>query len=143
MGPTIYPGLQFYCYALDCMDPQKGLCRTPSTYSYGSNLELSPVQNKLYVICADGSVQDAHNPDTPIGWELSESISGWYYRVTQVGFEPKRCLVSYRSRVENPPVGGKRVGTEVQVCFSQEAAVHESDDCGEPEVTSSISFSTV
>jgi hypothetical protein len=138
------PGLQFYCSPLTCLNgPEQGLCRTPSTYSYGNSLELAPVPNRLYVVCNDGSVQDAYDPEYPIGWEILESENGWAYRITQVGFEPRRCMVSYHSRVESPPQGGKQVGTHVFVSYSREAAIYEEAEDGEPEVTSSISFDVV
>ena len=68
------PGLQFYCEPLSFSST--GLYRTPSTYSYGNRLELCPTANRLYVICADGSVQDANDSNSPIGWELFETSEG-------------------------------------------------------------------
>jgi hypothetical protein len=99
--------------------------------------------NRLYVVCADGSVQDAYDPEYPIGWEILETDDGWAYRITQVGFEPRRCMVTYHSRIESPPQGGKQVGTHVFVSYSREAAIYEEAEDGEPEVTSNISFNVV
>jgi len=153
---TIYPGLQFYAEVMATADPPPTLCRTPSTYSYGDRLELAPRRNDLYVICADGSVQSVHEPDRPIGWELLESEYGWSYRVTQVGFDPQPCLVEGHSRAEVIRPGGRGVGSrvfvatriepleskpngeipELSMAFSRQAAIYETEDDGEPEVTS-------
>lgn len=145
---TIYPGVQFYAEGIS-VDCPVGLCRTPSTYGYGSRLELAPRRNDLYVMCADGSVQSVWEPDRPIGWELHETPNGWSYRISQVGFAPVSCLVRYHSRAEIIPMGGGSVGTivaleslndgenpELSIDFSRHATIYESPDEGEPEVTS-------
>jgi hypothetical protein len=134
MASTIRPGLKFYCTPLPTT--QSVLMRTPSTYGYGSSLELRPRPNVLYVICADGSVQAAHDPEIPIGWCVFENENGWFYQITQVGFEPVSCILTYHSSVAEPPLGEKQVGTSVQVCYSRDAAIFESEENGEPEVTS-------
>jgi len=130
---TIYPGVQFYAEGIS-VDCPVGLSRTPSTYGYGSRLELAPRRNDLYVMCADGSVQSVWEPDRPIGWELHETPNGWSYCVSQVGFEPKPCIVRYHSRAEIIPMGGEI--PELSIDFSRHAAIYESPDEGEPEVTS-------
>jgi len=131
--------MQFYCDVAP--SSPGGLCRTPSTYGFGDSLELSPVKNELYVICKDGSVQSVNEPDRPIGWELHDTPNGWRFRISQMGFESQPCEVTYHSRVDPPPVGGRRVGSRVFAAYSREAAMYEQDDeDGEPEVTSNISF---
>ena len=142
----IRPGLLFYCRGIESLYPETGLYRTASVYSYGSQLETQPESNRLYVICADGSVQDANDPDRPIGWEVIESADGTFYRLTQVGFEPRKVDVHAQSMTDTPPRGGKQVGSVVSFekkrsysredAFSYEAGIHEADDDGEPEVTS-------
>ena len=142
----IHPGLLFYCRGIEPLYPETGLYRTASVYSYGSKLETQPESNRLYVICADGSVQDANDTDRPIGWEVIESADGTFYRLTQVGFEPRGVYVQYHGMTETPPPGGKQVGSAVffekkksysrEEAFSQEACIQEAEDEGEPEVTS-------
>lgn len=133
---TIYPGLVFYTDA--CTADKVGLVRTPSTYQYGDSLELCPVRSELYIICKDGTVQSVKEPERPIGWEVGESETGWVWRVTQVGHTPEPCVVRFHSRAEPPPGRGK-IGSMV-IAYSREAAIYETDDDGEPEVTSNISF---
>jgi hypothetical protein len=138
---SLTPGLQFYAEVISCLAPDvPTLRRTPSTYSYGANLELAPRPNDLYVVCQDGSVQSVWEPDRPIGWEIFETENGWSYRVTQVGFEPRPCLVRYHSRAEEIRPGGRGVGTCVLLApletYSRFAAIYEDAEEGEPEVTS-------
>jgi hypothetical protein len=131
MSATLYPGLQFYAEVISCLGPaMPTLRRTPSTYSFGDTLELAPRPNDLYVVCQDGSVQSVWEPDRLIGWEIFETENGWSYRVTQVGFEPRPCLVRYHSRAEEIRPGGHGVGN------SRFAAIYEDGEEGEPEVTS-------
>jgi hypothetical protein len=131
------PGTRFYCYGIQGL-PCEGLTRTVSTYSYGDSLEIHPENNRLYVVCADGSIQDAHDPSRPIGWELIIDETKCFYRITQQGFEPLECSVRLYSTGPAPP-GGKRIGSIVKQ-YSRHAAIYEPEDDGEPEVTSSISF---
>jgi len=86
--------------------------------------------NELYVICQDGSIQSVYDPEQPIGWELIENGEAYFYRVMQVGFMPKKCLVRYHSRDPNPPMGNSRIGSSVFAC------IHVASDDGEPEVSS-------
>jgi len=138
---TIYPGLQFYAEVIP-VATDNTLRRTPSTYSYGNSLELAPNRNDLYVICADGSVESVWDPARPIGWELFEDANKWFYRISQVGFEPQDCLVRFHSRAVEIRPGGRGVGTRVLVArnleraFSRHAAIYEAEEEGEPEVTS-------
>ena len=128
---SLTPGLQFYAEVISCLAPDvPTLRRTASTYGYGDALELAPRHNDLYVVCQDGSVQSVWEPDRPIGWEIFESETGWSYRVTQVGFEPQPCLVRYHSQAEEIRLGGCGVAS------SRLGAIHEDDEEGEPEVTS-------
>ena len=130
------PGLKFFAEAIEPLyPPGPGLYRTVSTYQYGDRLECQPKMNELYIVCRDGSIQSVYEPDTPIGWELIESPTGYFYRVTQVGFTPKKCLVRYHSRDPAPPTGKGSIGSVVRF-YSCEAAIHEQADDGEPEVTS-------
>jgi len=140
---TIYPGLQFYADVITQVsnDEPSTLCRTPSTYSFGSRLELFPQRNILYVVCKDGSVQSVFEPDLPIGWEISESENGWTCRISQVGFEPRPCLVRYHSKAESIRPGGHQIGSQVfrariVPSFSRHASIYEAEDDGDPEVTS-------
>jgi hypothetical protein len=118
----ITPGLKFYCYPLSLLDPQPGLERTPSMYGHG-DVEFTPTPNRLYTICKDGSVQAFHEPEAKIGWTVFETDDGWAYNITQVGFTPKRCLVSYHSRTDD---------------YSRHAAIYEDEEGGDPEVTSDL-----
>jgi len=134
----MYPGLKFFAEALEPLyPPGPGLYRTVSTYQYGDRLQCQPKLNELYVVCQDGSIQSVYEPDTPIGWELIESGNEYFYRMTQVGFTPKKCLVRYHSRDPEPPMGNAPVGSVVR-CYSSEAAIHEQEDAGETEVTSQL-----
>lgn len=141
MAATIYPGLHFYAEGIYTEPPTFGLCRTASTYSYGNKLELAPRRNCLYVICKDGSVQNAHDPEVPIGWEVFETETGWSYCITQHGFEPQPCLVRFHSNGEAPD-GGHSIGSKVVFAsaYSQDADMHTYEDKGESEVTSEFTF---
>ena len=122
---SLAPGIQFYAEVISCLGPaMPTLRRTPSTYSFGDTLEMAPRPNDLYVVCQDGSVQSVWEPDRPIGWEIFETENGWSYRVTQVGFEPRPCLVRYHSRAEEIRPGGHGVGN------SRFAAIYEDGEEG-------------
>lgn len=129
---SIYPGLRFYAEVIPSEYPCL-LTRTASTYGYGDALELSPRQNDLYVVCLDGSIQSVWNPERPIGWELVIKDGLPHCRVSQMGFEPQLALVRYHSEVD-PPCGRGGVGSRVEV--PQDAVIYETDDGGEPEVSS-------
>jgi len=132
------PGLKFFAEAIDPLyPPGPGLYRTVSTYGMGDRLECQPKQNELYIVCQDGSIQSVYDPEQPIGWELIKNCNDYFYRVTQVGFMPKKCLVRYHSREPEPPLGAKSIGSTVR-CYSREAAIYEQQDDGEPEVTSAL-----
>jgi hypothetical protein len=70
------PGTRFYCYGPACRSSEVN----------------KPMENKLYVVCKDGSIQDPYNPKAHIGWDLS-----------RVG----ECFVSFHSKGYAPP--GKSV----------------------------------
>jgi len=132
------PGLKFFAEAIEPLyPPGPGLYRTVSTYQYGDRLECQPKLNELYVVCRDGSIQSVYDPTTPIGWELIESGMKYFYRVTQFGFTPKKCLVRYHSRDPDPPKGAGSVGNVVKF-YSCDANIYEEADSGEPEVTSAL-----
>lgn len=110
------PGLLFHAAALEPLhSPLVPLARTASTYSFGSKLECSPRRNDLYVVCEDGSIQAVHYPERPIGWELLETGDEWWYRVTQMGHEPKKAIVYYHGRLDPVPAGNGFIGTVVKV----------------------------
>jgi len=132
MSATLYPGVQFYAEVTQ-----------PSRPGYGRKIELAPRPNDLYVICADGSVQSVWEPERPIGWEVFESGYGWYYRISQVGFDPLPCIVRYHSRAKSIPMGAGTVARPVPletlpdaIDFSCHATIYESAEEGEPEVSS-------
>lgn len=129
-------GLKFFAQAIEPLyPPGPGLYRTVSTYQYGDRLECQPKINELYIVCQDGSIQSVYEPDTPIGWELIKTGTDYFYRVTQVGFTPKKCMVRYHSREPEPPLGNRAVGSAIQI-YSCEAGIYEQEDTGEPEVSS-------
>jgi hypothetical protein len=112
------PGTYFRCRPIENLYPPTGLHRTASTYEYGSRLETQPDPTKLYVLCKDGSIQDMQEPECPIGWELGD---GWY-RLTQFGFEPKKCEVIVRGAIYPAPDGRGFIGSRV---FFAEGRVDE------------------
>lgn len=129
------PGLKFFAEAIEPLyPPGPGLYRTVSTYGMGDRLECQPKLNELYVVCKDGSIQSVYDPEQPIGWELIESGTEFFYRVTQVGFMPKKCGLRYHSRTDDPPAGNRRIGSCV---VPQYAEITEQKDEGE-EVDSKL-----
>ena len=130
------PGLQFYAEQVDSLHPPTGLYPTMSMYGL-LNLEGGPQRNELYVVCQDGSIQSVNEPSRPIGWELIEDGDEWFYRVTQMNHQRKRCAIRYHSRVEDPPAGHGRIGSVVTVETPQNAEVTEQKDNGE-EVESQL-----
>lgn len=134
------PGLKFFADYIDV--PVDGLAATMSTYSYGDRLEGSPTSNELYVVCKDGSIQSVYDPTKPIGWELFDEDSQWFYRVTQMNHKPKLCIVRYHSMDPNPPAGRGMIGSVVMACRRvekpQEAEITEQKD-PDMEVISKLS----
>jgi hypothetical protein len=135
------PGTYFRCRPIENLYPPTGLHRTASTYEYGNLLETQPDPSRLYVLCKDGSVQDIQNPERPIGWELGD---GWY-RLTQVGFEPKKCEVIVRGTIDPVPIGKGAIGSQIFFTGgrvdevrsrSQDAQIQDFCDEGEEEVSS-------
>jgi len=121
MSRLIRPGLQFYVDVIDPVYPTDGsLCRTFSTYGHGPDFEVEPQRNELYIIRNDGTVISVRDPERPIGWEIFESENNcWFYKVSQAGHRLKACVVRACSDSD-----------------SREAAIYETEDEGEPEVTS-------
>jgi len=120
------PGLKFFAEPTS-VAPTFGLAPTMSTYSYGDRLEGSPTHNELYVVCKDGSIQSVYDPSRPIGWELIEEDSGWFYRVTQMNHSPKPCLVRYHSVDPDPPKGRGRIGSIVMAYRRVEDAPQDAE----------------
>jgi hypothetical protein len=138
------PGLKFFADARESLYSGVGLCPTMSTYGM-LDLEGAPLRNELYVVCKDGSIQSVYSPNRPIGWELIEEGDEWYYRVTQMNHTPKRCIVHFHSRTDDPPKGRGRIGSVVMACRwcvqdePQDACIEDTYlDDGEPEVTSKL-----
>jgi hypothetical protein len=105
------PGLQFYAEQVDL-------------------LEGGPKRNELYVVCKDGSIQSAHEPGRPVGWELIEDGDDWYYRVTQ-NHRRNRCAVRYHSRTDTPPDGNGQIGYMDRQDSPQFAEITEQKDTGD------------
>ena len=149
------PGTFFRCRPLEDLYPPTGLHRTASTYEHGSRLETQPDPSKMYILCKDGSIQDTQDPTCPIGWELLGDLGDWRYRLTQFGFEPKKCEVIIRGAIYPVPDGKGFIGSRIfagkrvdevrsrysrEVAFdaaSQNAQMTENDEDEEGEVTSS------
>ena len=130
------PGLQCYADQVDPLYPSTGLYPTMSTYGR-LDLEGGPQRNELYVVCKDGSIQSVHDPSRPIGWELIEDGDEWFYRVTQMNHQRKRCAVRYHSRTDDPTPGRGRIGSVVTIEITQKATITEQKDEG-AEVDSDI-----
>jgi hypothetical protein len=111
---------------------ETGLCRSPSTYSYGS-LELAPVPMDLYVVCRDGSLGHWQAPEVPIGWELIIKDDIPYSRISQFGFEPVEVRMVFRDKapLEMVPKTNHAVGNRIEVCQPAEAEVTEQKDTDE------------
>jgi len=136
------PGLKFFADRIDPLYPATGLFPTMSTYQYGYDLEGGPVNNELYVVCKNGTIQSVYNPERPIGWELIEDGDDWYYRVTQMNHPRKRCAVRFQGRTDTPPEGRGPIGSVVVACrrvedTPQNAEVTEQKD-EDPEVSSKL-----
>jgi hypothetical protein len=131
MASLLKPGLKFSAEPMS-VAPTFGLAPTMSTYSYGDRLEGAPRLGDLYVVCHDLSIQSLNDPERPIGWELIEENTAWFYRVTQMNHAPKPCLVTYRGVDPNPPKGRGRIGSLVfmarKVDTPQDAEITEQKD---------------
>jgi hypothetical protein len=138
---TLSVGTLFKCRPIENLyDFSGGLYRTA-----GECLETQPDPETLYVMCKDRSVQSISDPGRPIGWELGD---GWY-RLTQTGFESKKCEIEIVGYADITPEGNGFIGSQVhyeysrEIAFdatSQHAQITDGDDDDEDEVTSSISF---
>lgn len=140
MARTVKPGLLFQAGVIPTAAPSGGLEPTMSTYQYGASLEGAPRTNTTYVVCQDMSIQDFYEPGRPIGWELLEDETGWYYRVTQMNHKPKPVALYFRGMLDPVPVGGGRIGSIVTferrvIDEPQAAEIREQKDEG-PEVSS-------
>lgn len=124
------PGLQFWATPMITGTPGQ-LEPTPSTYGL-LDFEGEPKRGELYVVCRDGSIQSVFEPTRSIGWELIEKDDRFFYRVTQMNHQPKPCLVFFNSRTDDPPAGGRRIGSivtfERRVDTPQEAEMTEAKD---------------
>lgn len=134
------PGLKFFAEQIDPIYPATGLYPTMSSYGI-LDLEGGPQRNELYVVCKDLSIQSVYEPSRPIGWELIEEGTEWFYRVTQMNHPRKRAMVTYHGRMEDPPAGRGSIGSVVQICRRvekpQTAEVTEQKDDGE-EISSQL-----
>jgi len=128
------PGLKFEIFPRPPR-PTTGLTRTASSYQFGDALEVRPVSNEPYIICADMSVQSLFVPDKAIGWELIDENDRWYFRVTQHGFQPEEVFVRVIGYIDTPPEGRGYIGSIFQYS-SADAMIFDFEDDGEPEVTS-------
>jgi hypothetical protein len=126
------PGLKFEIFP---RPPRPTLARTASSYQFGENLELWPISNEPYIICADMSVQSLFAPDKPIGWQLIDENDRWYFRVTQHGFQPQEVSVRIMGYVDEFPGGRGSIGSIIEYSRA-DALILDFDDDGEPEVSS-------
>jgi hypothetical protein len=83
-----------------------------------------------------------HDPSRPIGWELLEDETSFYYRVTQMNHKPKPLAVYRRGIADPVPVGKGKIGSVVVACRRiedppQNAEVTEQKDEGD-EVSSQL-----
>lgn len=142
MAQLVYPGVMFTAIVVREADAEYcGLPRTVSTYQYGDRLQTSPKRNEVYVMCQDGSIQSVFDPTLPIGWELIEDNSEFFYRVTQVGHEPKKFSVFYHGKLNEIPAGTGHIGSKIAIYRRiveqpESAVIEEQGDDGEPEVNS-------
>ena len=142
MAPLATPGLVFFADQVDAARPLQSLQPTMSTYGI-LDLEGAPRRNELYVVCKDGSIQSFYKPARPIGWELIEDGDDFWWRVTQMNHQRKRCNVRYHSRVDDPPAGRGRIGSVVTVEVPQTAEIIEQKDEGEEVSSQLVKIATI
>jgi hypothetical protein len=96
----------------------QGLCRTASTYGY--DLELSPRENEMYVVCKDGSVASLSDPERKIGWELHEGA----YRIAQYGHDLEKVMINhhYTMPESEVPEGKGVVGNRIEFVAAKSLA---------------------
>lgn len=133
MAPLIYPGVMFKVSGVGSLYPVSGLYKTVSNYGYGDKLHYTPRENEVYVMCKDHSIQSVFDPQALIGWELIEDSNDFFYRVTQLYQEPKKCIVLWHGHMEDIPAGGNQVIAEF---MPQNAEVIEQGSGSEAEVSS-------
>jgi hypothetical protein len=81
-------------------EPQTdAICRTPSTYGYGFDLQVKPNKETEYVVCNGDYVNgytlmEYNNQEAPIGFVILTRDNEDYYRISQVGFEPIRICIT-------------------------------------------------
>jgi hypothetical protein len=102
--------------------PKDCLFRTPSTYSYGENLELRPYDDIRYTVC-DGSAETGFhlvktdNIKAPLGFCLLYIDDVPHIRISQVGFDPERVDdIHVEDFDPNPPKYGCSIGSDVIIC---------------------------
>ena len=86
-----------------------------------------PCPNTTYVVCQDGTIQNYHDPTSPVNWKLTEDPMGWYYD----GNKP--LAVYFRGRTDDPPIGASYMDRQDSPQFGE---VIEQSDGGEDEVSS-------
>lgn len=96
------------------------LCRTPSTYGYGFNLQLRPIENTQYVVCSGNylnghTLMELNKPETPIGFIVLTIDNQQYYRVSQVGFEPVPIEITVVSQYNDEIPNVTPIGSQVFV----------------------------
>lgn len=86
-------------------DSDDNVLACPSTYFYGSSLQLCPKEDMNYVVCNGNpksgfmlSVKD--NPDVPIGFAVMYVNEQPCYCITQVGYQPKPIEIEVVGKVE-------------------------------------------
>lgn len=94
------------------------ICRTPSTYGYGFDLQLKPNPHTQYVVCngdyTNGfTLMEYNKPDTPIGFIVQTVDNHNYYRISQVGFQSIPIEVNvigqYQGQIPNITIIGSQV----------------------------------
>lgn len=85
----IYPGVMFRVTIQNPIFPRPA--QDPSEV---------PVENELYVMCEDGSIQSVFRPELPIKWDLIETSEDFFYKTKE---QTKQCLVWWHGKMENIP----------------------------------------
>jgi hypothetical protein len=87
----IYPGVMFRVTTRSLIFPRPA--QDPSEV---------PVENEVYVMCKDGSIQSVFRPDLPIKWELIETGVDFFYKTKE---QTKDCLVWWHGKMGDIPEG--------------------------------------
>jgi hypothetical protein len=101
-------------------EPSDLLCRSPSTYGYGFNLQLKPIQDTQYVVCQGDyrngyTLMEYNNQKTPIGFIILTRDNKDYYRISQVGFEPIPICITVIDKYEGEIPKQTMIGSQVFV----------------------------